>query len=334
MPGQAHLLLALNLNQTKNMKKTIISASVLLVALSLAITSCKKGDTGATGPTGATGQPGSSGSVSPYDAPKAPIDRFSTAAGHLQVRSSSNGLPAPNAPVNFDQAPFITTGFGPTGDTVIYYNFDVQPTAPAPIYVLQYANGAEVAGQINIVNVKPGNAGYNDFWLVNIVTVPSTYVANTIKSYAEVASSGYSVNATTTIVNCPIVPYGSTAVKRFHTDPNPGSLIMGWYRDSVVYYFSFGEKALSGNTVPTSPIYVTFNNNSTGPASGFMEVQGSMQTHNVVGTVPTSNAYSPLWQVNAYNNSNFSSVTNLSTVQATSPMATGANVNCPIVEEL
>ena len=34
-------------------------------------------------------------------------------------------LPAANAPVNFDQGPFITKGFTPTGQSVEYYNFDV-----------------------------------------------------------------------------------------------------------------------------------------------------------------------------------------------------------------
>ena len=72
----------------------------------------------------------------PDTAPVASVDRFSQTAGHLQVRTSSNGLPAPNAPVNFDQAPFVTMGFSPNGSKVAYYNFDIQPTNPAPIYVL------------------------------------------------------------------------------------------------------------------------------------------------------------------------------------------------------
>ena len=37
-------------------------------------------------------------------AEKVSVDRFSSDAGTLMVRSASNGLPAANAPVNFDQS--------------------------------------------------------------------------------------------------------------------------------------------------------------------------------------------------------------------------------------
>ena len=302
----------------------------------LTVTSCKKGDTGATGATGAMGAQGAAAQLNPLDAPRTSIDRFSATAGHLQVRDSTNGLPAANAPINFDQgAPFLTWGFTPSGQPVEYYNFDVQSTTPAPIYVLQFAGGASVAGQINIVNVKPGDVGYNDFWQVNIVTVPSTYVANTITSLAQITAAGYSITPTTKIVNCPVVPAGSIASKRYSVN-DPGALTMGWYKDSILYYFSFDEAALSGSHVPTSPIYVTFNINpgttGGGPASGFVEATGTNQTHNVIATTPTSSGYSPLWSVTIYNNSAFSSVTNLSTAQAAPVIGPGPLVNCPVVE--
>ncbi|KAF0138250.1 MAG: putative lipoprotein, partial [Stygiobacter sp.] len=38
------------------------------------------------------------------------IDRFSSTAGNLYVRTATNGMPAANAAVNFDVAPFITHG--------------------------------------------------------------------------------------------------------------------------------------------------------------------------------------------------------------------------------
>jgi len=119
--------------------------------------------------------------IDPDTAPKASIDRFSMEAGHLFVRDGSNGLPGPNVPVNFDEPPFITGGLGPNGELSTYYNFDVQLTEPAPIYVL-FKDGEQmpVAGQLNIVDVIPGDKGYNDFWLVNKVTVPQNYVANTL----------------------------------------------------------------------------------------------------------------------------------------------------------
>src|SRR5579871_5656348 len=88
----------------------------------------------------------------PNTSQKVSVDRFSTAAGHLQVRTSTNGLPAANAPVNFDTGPFITKGLGPSGEPVEYYNFDVQPLTPAQIYVL-FRDGETmpVSGQQNII---------------------------------------------------------------------------------------------------------------------------------------------------------------------------------------
>src|SRR5437870_13832975 len=59
------------------------------------------------------------------------IDRFSAAAGRLQVRTAANGLPGPGQPVDFDRPPFITQSWGPAGEVIRYYNFDVQPTTPA-----------------------------------------------------------------------------------------------------------------------------------------------------------------------------------------------------------
>ncbi|MBD3289750.1 DNRLRE domain-containing protein, partial [candidate division KSB1 bacterium] len=95
------------------------------------------------------------------------IDRFSEDAGNLFVRDDTNGLPGPNEPIDFDMAPFITKGLGPNGEFISYYNFDVQPTVPAPIYVLfREGEDAPVAGQMNIIDVVPGDEGYNDFWHV------------------------------------------------------------------------------------------------------------------------------------------------------------------------
>ena len=96
----------------------------------VALSACSSSSAGSTG----TGGTGGAGIVhDPATAAVVSVDRFSAQAGHLQVRSSSNGLPAANAPVDFDQGPFITEGFGPTGQVVKYYNFDVQPATPAPI---------------------------------------------------------------------------------------------------------------------------------------------------------------------------------------------------------
>lgn len=279
--------------------------------------------------------------VSPRDpqtAARVTIDRFSSGAGMLFVRNAANGLPAAGQPVNFDQGPFITVGLGPGGEIVEYYNFDVQPAAPANIYVLiREGESAPAAGQLNIVDVIPGQPGYNDFWRVVRVRVPRDYVANTVTSLAEVQAAGLPMETTNVIVNCPIVPDGSTAAKR--VGGGSAGLVRGWYRNQVVFYFAFEERALSttsSGAVPLSPIYVTFNINPDqpggGPPSGFRTETGTAQTHNVVATLPAHTAYSPLWTVNVFDNASFASVSNLVTAQGAPVKGTGvALVNCPVV---
>lgn len=268
-------------------------------------------------------------------AAKASIDRFSATAGHLMVRTATNGLPEANAPINFDNAPFITQGLDRTGAAVKYYNFDVQPTTPEDIYVF-FKSGATtpIAGQNNVIPTIPGDAGYNDFWLVNKVTVPDTYVPNSFTSEAEILASGYAITKTTTIVNCPVVPFGSTASKS-KTAGAASVLTLGWYKGQAVSYFNFDEAELmaSSGLVPTSPIYVMFNDNTAGPSSGFKtEMDNPTQTHNVLETIPLDNSYSPLWYVRVVDNANFNAVTNLSTVKSFDSTPAGATVNCPVVK--
>ncbi|MCA9679831.1 MAG: hypothetical protein H6709_02615 [Kofleriaceae bacterium] len=274
----------------------------------------------------------------PATAPRATIDRFSAAAGHLMVRDGGNDLPAAGAPIDMDQEPFITHGLGPGGSPVRYYNFDVQPVTPAPIYVL-FRDGEDtpVADQLNIVPVIPGDPGYNDLWQVVAVTVPADYVANTAASVAELVEAGYPTQAMPVLVNCPVVPAGSTATRRIgggYTD-----LTEGWYGGQIIQYFHFAEAELApiNASVPTSPIYVTFNINPDqpggGPPSGFVTEPGTDQTHNVVASVPGDTGYSPLWAVNIYDNADFDNVSDLTTAEASNivePYA--AMVNCPLVE--
>jgi hypothetical protein len=280
--------------------------------------------------------------LDPQTAPKASIDRFSAQAGTLFVRDAANGLPGPNQPIDFDQGPFITQGLGPDGEVVKYYNFDVQPTTAAPIFALFKAGAnAPVEGQLNIVDVIPGDAGYNDFWHVHKVTVPDDYVANTITSVAELMAAGYPIESTDIIVNCPVVPDDSTATLRL--GGADAGLTMGWYKDQVIYYFNFTEKQLTATPppgghpqVPIADILVTFNINpdqpNGGPPSGFMTEPGSAQTHNVVDTLPSDPGYSPLWDVDVYDNASFDSVHDWASAQAAPLLGMGvALVNCPVV---
>jgi hypothetical protein len=138
------------------------------------------------------------------------------------------------------------------------------------------------------------------------------------------------------LVNCPIVPDGSTAILRDAGDTSGSGLTRGWYEGKLVHYFNFGEKQgglqAVGDMVPTSPIYVTFNDDATGPASGFKTETGTIQTHNVTATLPSDAAYSPLWAVTPYPNAQFGTVSDATTARAAaSDGAVAATVNCPVV---
>lgn len=264
------------------------------------------------------------------------IDRFSVAAGTLQVRTASNGLPGPGQPVDFDQPPFITQSWGPVGEVIRYYNFDVQPITPAKMYVF-YAGERELTAQHRVVDVLPGHQGYSDFFRVVRVMVPARYVANDLRDAAAIVRSRYPLVETSQIVNRPIVPRGSQARERLRgaaTEPEAG-----WYRGKRIHWFRFDEAqlvALPGAPVPTSPISVTFNTNPDlpggGPPSGFRTEPGGRQTHNVASSLPGDVAYSPLWSVSVYDNAAFPVVFNETTVLAAPFKARDvATVNCPIV---
>jgi hypothetical protein len=276
--------------------------------------------------------------VDPDTAPRAVIDRFSMEAGTLMVRDDQNGLPAAGEPIDFDVAPFVTTGLGPDGEVVRYYNFDAQPTAPVPIYVFfREGEDAPVDGQLNVIDVTPGDAIYSDFWQVVRVLVDDDYVANEVTDAAEIAARGFATEITDTLVNCPVVPDESTATMRIGGGDD--GLVRGWYRGELVHYFHFGEAELvptPSGRVPTSPIYVTFNVDPEepggGPPSGFVTEPGTDQTHNVVATVPGDPGYSPLWAVNIYDNDDFDAVGDLASAQDANILVDyAAMVNCPLV---
>jgi hypothetical protein len=273
--------------------------------------------------------------LQPEDAKEVQIDRFAAGVGMLQMRSETNGLPEPGEPVDFDRPPFITHGLGPSGGSVSYYNFDIQSTTPAPIFALfRDGESTPVPGQLNVVDTVPGAPGYNDFWQIQRVRVPASYEANTVTSVAEIEAAGYPIEPTEEIVNCPIVPRGSTARQRLNEED--AGLSRGWYRGQVVYYFNFAERGLTGVQVPTADIFVTFNVNpgadGGGPPSGFKTEAGTEQTHNVLTALPDGAGYSPLWAVDPYDNADFELVKDLASVAQAQVLARDvANVNCPVV---
>lgn len=293
----------------------------------LAIAACSSDDS--TGPRDVPKDPAT--------APRVAVDRFSPTAGKLFVRTASNPLPGPNQPIDMDTGPFITLGLGPQGEHITYYNFDAQPTTAAPIFVL-YREGETdpIRDQLNIVDVIPGQTGYNDFWQVLKVTVPANYVANTVTSLDEIRAKGYRVETTTMIVNCPIVPEGSVARLRFRGGAS--TLTHGWYRGQVVAYFNFDEapiEALPQSAVPLAIILVSFTINPDQPLggapSGFKTEMGSQQTHNVAARLPGQSGYSPLWSVVPWNNASFATVHDLDSALLARSFPAVGNVNCPVV---
>ena len=276
--------------------------------------------------------------LDPDQAPIAAVDRFNDKAAHLQLRTAGKNFPGPNEPVDFDTGPFITQGLSPaTGKPVRYYNFDVQSITPAPIYVLyREREDKPVPSQLDIIDILPGEKGYNDFRQIWKVWVPRDYVANSITDAGVLRKAGYKMQQTGTLRNMPVVPDKSRARARLKGEN--AELQRVWYRGQVAKYFSFNEATLlvAGTNVPASPIYVTFNVNpgepNGGPASGFRTELKSQQTHNVPSTLPGDTGYSPLWLVAVYDNANWPSVRDLDTVLKAKLLAAGAaTVNCPIV---
>ena len=270
-------------------------------------------------------------------APKVSVDRFNSSSGTLFIRSAkSNLLPAANAPINFDVIPFITNGLTASGVHTTYYNLDVHPTQPDDIYVFFKTSSpnTEITEQRHVIPSLPGNPNYNDFWQVSKVMVPDYYVPNTLTSEAEILASGLKIVKTNMIVNCPVVPFGSNAAMKYGGGTN--QLVVGWYNDSAVAYFNFAETSLiatSNGQVPIDDIYVQFNDNAAGPASGFKTEPGTSQTHNVIASSPGSTDYTPLWQVHVVDNAYFNQVSNLTTAMSANILnQNAALVNCPVVK--
>jgi hypothetical protein len=156
----------------------------------------------------------------------------------------------------------------------------------APIYAFIYGTNADgspqlVEGQHNVVDAIPGDPGYSDLWQVMFVTVPQDYVPDSIKSKADIDASGYPVEPTTMLVNCPIVPEGTVL-------ENGEPLVQGWYKDEAVFYPDFGP-----NPAAAAPIWVLIHGMNTDGTPDFVEGQS-----NIIDTVPDESGYTDFWRVN------------------------------------
>ena len=205
------------------------------------------------------------------------------AAGYILGRPAASTPPGPvNHLARTSTIPRVDGWF--RNASVTYLDFGPQPNVAVPILAFFQASSptASVASQRNIIDTIPGQPGYSDFWRVHKVLVPSGYVPNTIRSFADAVASGYTIEATDIIVNCPMVNPNATL------GGGGGSLTLGWYRDREVSYFDQGMRSpAAGWIVQEAPIYAFFHADGS-PVAG---------QRNVIDVLPGSPRYSDLWNV-------------------------------------
>lgn len=273
--------------------------------------------------------------LSPDTASTVSVDRYSDKAGILLLRSKDSRLPGPNQPIDYDKQPLNTLGLSPDGKSTLYYHLDVQSKHPAPVYfAYRIGENRPVSGQLPIIDTVPGEDGYNDFRQVWKIWVPSSYVANTLAEADAVKASQYKLEKTDELLNMAVVPEGSRARVRYGGGEN--ELHKAWYRSQVAKYFLFEEAPLTvvDGEVPVSPIYdgFTINPGEPGGETAFHMEPNTLQTHNVVATIPGDTGYSPLWLRVVYDSAAWSSVRDLDTaLSAKIVPAKELLINCPVV---
>lgn len=212
------------------------------------------------------------------------------------------------------------------GDMVQYWDFGPNPPVAIPILVFFEADdpATMVSGQNNIIDSIPGQPGYNDFWRVHKVLVPSDYSPNSIKSFEDAVESGYTIEITDIVVNCPVVNPDTDL------EGSSQSLVQGWYRDMEVFYFDFGTRSPSdGFAVMHAPIWVLFMEDGT-PVEG---------QQNIIDLLPGEEGYSDLWHVrrvivdSSYVANTYKSAADIATAEDEGNVTieeTDIFVNCPV----
>ena len=249
-------------------------------------------------------------------------------AGYLLTRPATTPPSSP-APVDHLARPSTfprVNGWYKNGNiTYLDYGTSANVSQPILVFFQAASPNTTVVGQMNIIDSIPGQPGYTDFWRVHKVLVPSSYVANTIRSFEEAVASGYAIQATTTIVNCPVVNPNATT---------PGTLFTkttGWYRDRNVFYFDYGPRSPGlGFIVQSAPLYAFFYNNGT-------SVPGQ---RNVIDVKPGDPGYTDLWHVTkvvvgaSYVVNSLKSASGIMSAAASNQVTlqpTNMFVNCPVV---
>lgn len=218
-------------------------------------------------------------------------------------------------------------------NTVHYYDFGKNTSLSdgmvdtAPIFVFAYGFNADgtldvVPEQANIIDAIPSDSGYSDLWQVNIVSVPSTYQPNSVRSLKQINKNQFNITQTDTLVNCPIIPAGSTL-------ENGKTLKQGWYRNQKVYYPDFGA-----NPKITAPIYVLITGTT---ATGEPELIKGQR--NIIDVLPGDQGYSNFWQityVTVPDGYETNSITSLSQIVNKEYLmnTTSTLVNCPVLSSI
>ena len=183
----------------------------------------------------------------------------------LASPAAATGAPAKKA---------ITTGFY-RGHTVTYYDYGPIKLLPgnklAPIWAV--SNG--VAGQHNIIDAVPGQASYSPLWQLNTVTFKAGVKPHLLRSRTDVLAAKshgqVTVNATSTIVNCPVLGFGQKRVA-------------GFSAGKTIHYYDLGPvKVAPGNAV--LPLVAVSN--------------GVAGQHNIAEDTiaPGATDYPPLWGI-------------------------------------
>jgi len=209
------------------------------------------------------------------------------------------------------------------GRRTFYYDFG--PRSPVdssgstvfscPLYALVYGFDAQgnpklVPGQHNIAPALPGDGSdtYSDLWQIMFLQVPADYVANSVTD-ADVAIAMFSNHTKGPLVNCPVVPIGSSLEGKEYP------ITLGWYKNQTINYIDFGLTVSF-----TIPIYI---------------VENSVGQHNIVGAIPADKSYSPYWQKYLYTapaTYKANTARDVASISKLGTYKTGPVVNCPIVK--
>jgi len=181
------------------------------------------------------------------------------------------------------------------GQKVQYYNLGMQTALdlddPTRMHVEggwvlitgMNADGSpqKVPGQGTLFDVQPGDVDYSDLWQIYLVRPPEGYQANSVKSTQALEQSGYPIEKTIMLVNCPIVPLGSSL------SDNALPLQKSWVKEMETAYFDFGV------TSPTPGKVFAF-------VTGFdanHQPQLVAGQHFIFSARRTASGYSDFWRV-------------------------------------